>query len=112
VILAAVEQGGEEAAVSADGKWDMVIHTPVGKQHMQFDLSTDGAVLTGKATQHGAVSDITDGRVDGDTLTWKVAMTRPFKINLAFSVAVAGDGMTGSVRLGKLPSSALTGRRA
>jgi len=98
--------------VSIDGKWNTVIHTPVGKQHMEFDLRADGATLTGTATQHGAVSEITDGSVEGDSLTWRVAMTRPFKINLAFTVAVAGDDMTGSVRLGKLPSSSLTGHRA
>jgi hypothetical protein len=38
--------------VSIDGGWDTVIHTPVGKQHMEFDLRTDGAVLTGTATQN------------------------------------------------------------
>lgn len=97
--------------MSIDGTWNMVIHTPVGKQHMEFDLHTDGTTLAGTATQHGAVSEITDGTVDGDNLRFKVAMTRPFKINLAFTVSVAGDDMTGSVRLGKLPSSNLTAHR-
>jgi hypothetical protein len=58
------------------------------------------------------VNEITDGTVDGDNLTWKITMIGPFKINLAFAVAVTGDDMNGSVRLGKLPSSSLTGHRA
>ena len=52
------------------------------------------------------------GKVDGDTLTWSSAITSPMPMTLEFSATVAGDTMTGNVKLGAFGNAALSGVRA
>lgn len=60
------------SALAADfsGKWTADVTTPRGTQTLTFDFKVDGAVLTGKITSPRGDSDITDGKVDGDTITF------------------------------------------
>ncbi len=48
---------------------------------------------------------------EGDRVTWKQAVTRPLRLNLAFDVTVDGDALHGVSRAGRLPSSRVTGVR-
>ena len=56
--------------MSADGAWTITIDSPMGKQEASLDVKTDGASLTGTQSAQGQSSEIKDGKVDGDTLTW------------------------------------------
>ena len=49
-----------------------------------------------------STSDITDAKIDGDTLTWK-ATRKPKFLNFEFNAKINGDTMSGTVksRLGK-----------
>ena len=49
--------------------------------------------------------------LDGDRLTWKQAVTKPVRLNLAFAVTVTGDTLTGTSQAGRLPASQVTGER-
>lgn len=49
--------------------------------------------------------------LDGDRLTWKQAITKPMRLNLAFAVRIDGDTLTGTSRAGRLPASKVTGER-
>jgi hypothetical protein len=97
--------------VSIDGKWKVVLDTPLGKQNADLDLTSDGDKLTGTATQAGKSTAIEDGAVTGDDASWKLSVTSPFPMTLAFTVTVAGDSMTGSAKAGSFPPAALTGER-
>ena len=63
---------GSITALAADfsGKWTADVTTPRGTQTLTFDLHVDGAVVTGKVTSPRGDSDITDGKIDGDTITF------------------------------------------
>lgn len=98
--------------MSADGKWKTAIDTPVGKQESVFELKADGATLTGTAHQDGQVNEITDGKIDGDTLSWSMKLKRPFPMKLGFTVTIDGDTMTGKVKAGPFGSAKVTGHRA
>jgi len=97
--------------VSIDGKWKVVLDTPLGKQNAELDLTSDGDKLTGTATQAGKSTPIEDGSVNGDDATWKVSVTTPFPMTLAFTVSVSGDSMSGNAKAGSFPPAALTGER-
>ena len=84
--------------MSADGNWKITMNTPMGARTMDVSITTNGDSFTGK--------------VDGDTLTWSTDITTPMPMKLDFSATVAGDKMTGNVKLGMFGNAALTGERA
>jgi hypothetical protein len=99
---------------SAAGTWDLVIDTPIGRQHATLELSTQDGVLRGVARdqRHGDDIALTDLTLDGNRLTWGQAIRRPMRLNLTFDVVIDGDEMTGHSKAGRLPSSKVTGHRA
>ena len=97
--------------MSADGTWNLVIDTPMGKQNASIVLASAGNNLTGTVTDGFGQVDITDGVVDGNQLSWSQKMTKPFAMTLGFAVTIDGDEMTGSVQAGSFGTSPLTGTR-
>ncbi len=68
---------GSVAAMAADinGKWSAAIETPRGTQNVTFDFHVDGAAVTGKVTSPRGESDIQDGKIDDDSLTFVQVIT-------------------------------------
>jgi hypothetical protein len=97
--------------MSAEGKWQIVIDSPMGKQTVKLDLHENGDQLTGTADQGGNVTELVDGKVDGDNLSWTLNVTRPMPMALAFTTAVTGDEMNGSVKAGAFGSFKVSGQR-
>ncbi|MEV6102557.1 hypothetical protein [Nocardia sp. NPDC051981] len=97
--------------MSVVGTWNMSISTPIGKIKAVVELREHDGILTGVA--HGAGEDVplTDISLDGGRLTWKQAITKPMRLNLAFDVTVDGDSLRGTSKAGRLPSSKVTGER-
>jgi hypothetical protein len=50
--------------------------------------------------------------VNGDELAWKVSITNPMPLTLAFTGKVSGDNMTGEMGIGMMGSFPFTGVRA
>jgi hypothetical protein len=98
--------------MSADGTWNTTINTPMGAQNGTMTLTTDGGSLTGKLSSPAGDIDIEDGAADGDTLTWKAAMTQPMPMTLEFSATVDGDNISGDVKLGAFGNATFSGTRA
>lgn len=97
--------------MSVEGIWDLTIATPVGRIKPVVELSREGDEFTGVAHGTGEEVPLRDVLVDGDRLTWKQAVTKPLRLNLAFAVTVDGDSLTGTSKAGRLPASKVTGRR-
>jgi hypothetical protein len=97
--------------MSVEGTWDLSLATPIGTIKAVVELLRRDGVLTGAAHGTGEEVPLTDIAVDGDQLTWKQAITKPMRLNLAFAVAVAGDMLTGTAKAGRLPASKVTGQR-
>ena len=97
--------------MSADGNWNTTMNTPMGAQNGTMTLSTDGGTLTGKLVSPQGEIELTDGTVDGDTLTWKADITSPMAMTLEFTATVDGDSMSGNVKLGAFGDATFTGTR-
>ncbi|MFI1227367.1 MULTISPECIES: hypothetical protein [unclassified Streptomyces] len=93
------------------GTWDLTIVTPVGRIAAVIELRYDEGVLTGTARGAGEEVPLEALALTGDRLTWRQAVTRPMRLNLAFDVTVTGDTLAGSSRAGRLPASRVSGRR-
>jgi hypothetical protein len=63
---------GPLAALAADfnGKWNGEVQGRMGTQTVVFDFHVDGTTLTGKVTTPRGETDITDGKVDGDNISF------------------------------------------
>ena len=96
--------------MSADGNWKITISTPMGPQEVTANIATAGDTFTGKTEGRMGAQEI-HGKVAGDTLTWSADITNPMPMRLDFEARVAGDTMSGNVKLGAFGSAPLTGQR-
>jgi len=62
-------------AADVDGKWTGNISSPAGDLPVAFMFKADGAKLTGTTTSFdGSEVAITDGKIDGKNITFKVTL--------------------------------------
>lgn len=97
--------------MSVAGQYDCVTKSPMGDQKSVLTVNVDGDSWTGSnAGQMGAL-DITDGKVDGNTLTWTMDMKVPMPMKLEGSATVDGDTITGQIKAGAFGTMAMSGTR-
>ena len=93
--------------MSADGTWKVSMQTPIGERKLTVTLKTAGSALSGKVTGDDAnAAEISDGKVSGDSISFKAAITSPMPLTLVVNGLVAGDSISGTVEasgIGKMP---------
>ena len=96
---------------NVDGSWDTLVKSPMGDQKATLTITSAGDTFNG--TYSGAMgnTDIKDGKVDGDRLTWKLDITVPMPMTLDGDATVDGDTITGTVTAGAFGAFPLTGTR-
>jgi len=103
-------------AADVTGKWTAEVTTQRGTQTQTFDLKADGSKLTGTVTgARGGPAEITDGKVTGDKISFKVSRTmqdRTFVQN--YEGTVSGDEikLTSKVEGMDRPPQEMTAKRA
>jgi hypothetical protein len=97
--------------MAADGKWDIVINSPMGAQKATLDIAISGTTLTGTQTAAQGSGPLENGKADGDNLSWSAKITSPVPLTLEFAGTVDGDKMSGSVAAGTFGSFPFTGNR-
>lgn len=97
--------------MSASGKWDVTMNTPMGAQKGTLDLNIDGDTLTGTMTGAQGALQLDNGKADGNDLSWTANMTQPMPMTLEFSATVDGDAISGSVKLGAFGTASFSGSR-
>ena len=93
------------------GKWNITMQTPMGEKQGVLELETNGMALTGSLSHAEYNAPISDGRVEGNNLSWSAKLTQPLKMNFKFTATVEADRISGAARyfLGKVT---FTGTRA
>jgi hypothetical protein len=93
------------------GKWNITIKTPMGDQSGVLDLRTDGTALTGSLFNAEHQAAISEGKVDGNKLSWSAKITKPMRMTFKFNAVVEADRISGTAKhlLGK---ATFTGTRA
>ncbi len=97
--------------MTADGKWEIVINSPMGAVKAKLDLKTDGGTLTGTQEAAQGSGPVENGKVDGDTVSWSAKISSPMPMTLDFSGAVDGDKLAGSVKAGSFGNFPFSGNR-
>ena len=105
---------GSVSALAADfnGKWNGDVTTPRGTQNLVFDFHVDGATLTGKVTTPRGDTDITNGKVDGDNISFDTVMNfngNEFKIT--YTGKADGDTIKFTRKAGDRPAVDFVAKR-
>ena len=98
------------AEVRLDGTWAIVLATPMGDQAMTGRFRTEGEAVTGALESPEGWQDFT-GTIAGDRLKFDLKVAKPMPMTLKYDITVAGDSMTGKVKLGMFGTAKLTGER-
>ena len=97
--------------MSVAGTYKIVTKTPMGDQNGTFTVNVDGDSFTGGVAGAMGSMEVSDGNVDGNTLTWKMDMKVPMPMTLECEATVDGDAISGNVKAGAFGSMALSGTR-
>src|ERR1700694_903797 len=106
---------GSVAAIAADfnGKWTAQVETPRGTQDLTFDFHVDGAALTGKVTSPRGESDIQDGKVDGENISFTQAVNfNDNEMKIAYSGKADGDTIKFTRQVADRPAVVFVAYRA
>ncbi len=97
--------------MSADGNWSLVVASPIGERPATLSVTTDGSTLKGSQQADGNSTEIFDGTVDGNAISWKVSIVDPMPMTLEFTGTMDGDELSGSVTLGAFGDASFSGTR-
>ncbi len=106
---------GAMSAVAADfnGKWTADIQSRRGTQTVTFDFHVDGSTLTGKVTTQRGDTDITDGKVDGDNISFTQVMNfNGNEMKITYTGKADGDNINFSRQMGDRPATEFVAKRA
>jgi hypothetical protein len=106
---------GTVTALAQDitGKWTATVESPRGTQNLSFDFHVDGTALTGKITTPRGDSDITDGKIDGGTVTFnQVVNFNGNEMKIAYKGTISGDSIKFTRTVGDRPPAEFTATRA
>ena len=106
---------GSVSALAADfnGKWTGDVETPRGTQTLTFDFKVDGSALTGTVTTPRGTTDISNGKVDGDNISFDQVMNfngNEFKIT--YTGKADGETIKFTRQMGEMGSTAFVVKRA
>ena len=83
--------------MAIDGIYNITIKTPLGDQQAKVTLKTGGDTLTGTSeSAMTGVNELTDGKVNGNTLEWTENANSPLgPVELKVKATVDGDKISG-----------------
>ena len=95
------------------GKWTASFDTQIGVQNYTYDFKVDGEKLTGTAKSQFGGSDITQGTVKGDV----VSFVETFKfedqvIPITYTGKISGDEIQFTRKVGDLATEELVAKRS
>jgi len=99
--------------MSVAGTYNTTVKSPMGDQAGTFTVEDNGdGTFTGNMAGGMGSMDVEEGKVDGNTLTWKMNMTVPMPMTLECEATVDGDAITGTVNAGAFGAMPVSGTRA
>lgn len=98
--------------MSVAGTYNVVTKTPMGDQSGTFTVNVDGDSFTGTVTNPMGSMEVQDGKVSGNSLSWKMDMKVPMPMSLTCTATVDGDAISGEIDTGAFGKMAMSGTRA
>ena len=92
-------------------KWNVTIKTPMGDRSGVLELHIEGSTVTGSLSDGEHHVAISDGKADGDKVTWQAKITKPMRLSFKFSALIEKDRISGTARH-MLGTATFSGTRA
>jgi hypothetical protein len=105
---------GSAALMAADfnGKWTAEFDTQIGVQKYTYDFHVDGTTLTGKTISEHGETAITEGKIDGDTITFVETLSfNGMDIKITYTGKINGDEIKLTRKVGDFATEELTAKR-
>jgi hypothetical protein len=105
---------GSAALLAADfnGKWTAEFNTQIGVQKYTYEFHVDGSTVTGKATNERGETPITEGKIDGDTITFVEALSfNGMDMKITYTGKINGDEIKFTRQVGDFATEELTAKR-
>jgi len=97
--------------MAIDGTWEITINSPMGAQKAKLEFQSNSGALTGTQHAQGSSQPVSNGKVDGNAVSWSANITSPMPMTLEFAGNVDGDALKGSVKAGAFGSFPFAGAR-
>lgn len=99
-------------AADFNGKWTAEFDTQMGPQKYAYEFHVDGATVTGKAISEQGETAITEGKIDGDNITFVEALSmNGMDIKITYTGKIAGDEIKFTRKVGDFATEELTAKR-
>jgi hypothetical protein len=101
-------------ALAADfnGKWTADVQSPRGTQTLTFDFHVDGATLTGKITSPRGDTDIQEGKIDGENISFVQVMNfNGNEFRISYKGKIKDDEITFTRQAGDRPAQDFVAKR-
>ena len=80
------------------GKWNITINTPMGEKSGVLELLVSGTTLTGSLSDADHRVAISDGKIEGNRLSWQAKISKPMHLSFKFTATVDEDRISGAAR--------------
>jgi hypothetical protein len=80
------------------GKWQITINTPMGEKSGVLELQVSGKTLTGSLSDADHHVVISNGKIEGNKLSWQAKITKPMHLSFRFTAIVDEDRISGAAR--------------
>ena len=97
--------------MSVTGSYKVIVDTPFGSREVTLTLNVDGDSASGTLAYKEDSPTFTGGIIDGDQVSWGMDITQPMPMHLICEATVAGDAISGSIKLGALGDATFSGNR-
>lgn len=112
IVLAALVAVASFAA-DVTGKWTAETQGPNGPRTQNMEFKVEGGKLTGSMAGRQGDTPISEGKIDGDKISFKVVREMNGNtMTMSYSGTVSGDEIKFTVDSGRGPAREITAKRA
>lgn len=92
VVVAAFAAAAPLRAADITGTWTAVFDTAIGQQSYTYEFTVKGSTLTGKMKSNLGASDVLDGKVTGDKVSFvEMFQFEGMEIRITYSGTIVSD---------------------
>ena len=100
-------------AADVTGKWTASFDTQVGQQNYTYQLKVDGAKVTGTASSQNGETELLEGKIDGDKITFVENLVyQGMTIRIEYTGTISGDEIKFSRKVADFATEELIATRS
>jgi hypothetical protein len=112
MAMLAVGLGLSAWAADFNGKWTATFNTQIGEQHYTYTFKVDGDKLTGTAKNDNGTTEIQDGKIQGDEISFTENLDfNGNKLVITYTGKIAGDEIKFTRNVGEFAKEELVAKR-